>query len=91
MVDGGWWMVADGYGGSMDGCGNELQGHELNGLNTHIVLIEDTKHKRSKFTGIALWEKLFVDFDKTLAERRETIRMLRVWLNNSHVCVWVVV
>lgn len=37
------------------------------GLNTHIVLIEDTKHKRCKFTGIALWKELLIDFDKTLA------------------------
>lgn len=41
------------------------------GLNTHIVLIEDTKDKRCKFTGIALWKELLIDFDKTLSSERD--------------------
>jgi hypothetical protein len=33
---------------------------------THSVFIEYSKHQRSKFTRIALWKELFVDFDETL-------------------------
>lgn len=33
---------------------------------TYIILIEHSKHKWCKFTGITLREKLFVDLDETL-------------------------
>lgn len=46
-------------------------GVDWGGLNTHIVLIEDTKDKRCKFTGIALWKELLIDFDKTLSSERD--------------------
>lgn len=35
-------------------------------IRTHIILIEYSKHQRSKFTRISLWKKLFVDFDESL-------------------------
>lgn len=49
-------------------------GVDWGGLNTHIVLIEDTKDKRCKFTGVALWKELLIDFDKTLSSEEDTKR-----------------
>lgn len=41
---------------------------------TYIVFVEHTKDKRCEFAGIALWKKLFVDFNETL-ERNERSRL----------------
>lgn len=38
---------------------------------THLVLVENSKHQRSEFAGISLWEELLVNFNKTLSSRVE--------------------
>lgn len=41
--------------------------------NSHIVLIENTKHQRGKLARIALREKLLVDFNETLEESKNVV------------------
>lgn len=53
----------------------------------HVILVEDAKHQRSKLAGIALREKLLVDFDETLLGEQS----VRTVFQESFVpvlCLW---